>query len=193
MGIRFSDSSTPFPDYLRTQHIGSWSHVVSTGWLATTTTDERGPGMTIPIVRPGNWYAEARFTIGGAITTNSRVEVGALTATNHVVGYGESRNPGTLSHQAYAYLFSNDGDDTFTQRFSGSPLNNPGYVILRFRCQDGCIGVYDDEDNVWEWYEGRNATGVSYTPAYAFFQVQKVSGVAMATIHITELKIVYTL
>lgn len=193
-GVRFSDDDVPFPDTLLAAYTtGTWTHSTGNGWEVATTTDEQGPGLVIPIVRPGNWYAELRFDIGGLITTNSRVEIGGLTATNHVVGYGESRNHGTLSHQAYAYLFSNDGDDTFTERFVGSPLNNPGYVLLRFRCQNGCIGVFDDDDNVWEWYEGRNAVGVAYTPAYAFVQVRKITGVAMATIRLEWLKIVYTL
>jgi hypothetical protein len=145
-------------------------------------------------MRPGNWYALLYFTtVGSPVLDMSRVEVGGITATNQVVGYGEARDPSTISRQYYARLFSNDGDDTFTERFLGSVENNLSVERIGFRCQNGCIGVFDEDDNTWDYWEGRNAVGVAYTPANAFIQVRKITGSTLNIIHLTRIQIVYTL
>lgn len=195
IGIRFSDDDTPFPDTLLAAYAtGTWAHVASTGWLAASTTDEQGPALVIPIMRPGNWYALLYFTtVGSPVLDMSRVEVGGITATNQVVGYGEARDPSTISRQYYARLFSNDGDDTFTERFLGSVENNLSLERIGFRCQNGCIGVFDEDDNTWDYWEGRNAVGVAYTPSNAFIQVRKITGSTLNVIHLTRLVIAYAL
>lgn len=195
VGLKFSDDDTPFPTTLIDATSGTWAHSAGNGWQPASSVDDEGPALIIPIVRPGNWYLWIEYIQAAASGPDkSRVEVGAIAATNHVVGYAEARDDNSSWRAYNAHLFSNDGDDTFTERFSGSNMGNPAYTLdIAFRCQNGCISVWDNDDNVWEVYEGRNAVGVSFTPAYAFLQIRKIVGATLNTTYVERLLLRYTL
>ena len=114
-----------------------------------------------------------------------------LTTSNHVGAYGQISDANNAATEMTWRLFTNDGDDTFTERYTGTTLSASGSQEIRFRCMYGCIGVYDDQDDEWNYYTGRQTSTVAHTAAYPFIQMYKFTGETFWTIYVESAKLVY--
>jgi hypothetical protein len=192
-GLRFSDAASPFPTSLRFPiGGGTWSHSTGNGWQPAAATDEQGPGILLPAVRGGNWELRVGVNYSPAgVTDKGAIQVGYLTTTNHVGAYGQIEDNDAANSEMLWKLITNDGDETYTAQYTGSTLAATGQQEIRFRCIYGCVGVYDDEDDAWNYYEGRQTSSVAYTAAYPFIGFYKFASATFWTIYVESLKLLY--
>lgn len=171
LGLRFSDSDEPFPWTLYDGVTGTWSHSAGNGWRPSALEFEHGPAILIPLMRPGNWEIEVQYD-WASINTQGAFYLGYITVSNHIGAMAAVVQPQGSTIFTH-YLYTNDGDDTFTQRASGveNYIASIGKRTITFRTSHGCVGYRGISDDPWAFYEDRQATGTNYTPAYAFLQV----------------------
>jgi len=193
VGMRFSDSDSPFPTTLKWVASGSWGHVGGGGWVPTAPVNGQGPAMLIPVSRGANWELELVYYISGVGITMYELAVGYIAASNHVGASALSVDNNGAVFEYQAFLETNDGDDTYTTRHTGNTISAGGQYTINIRCINGAVGVWDDQDNSWHDYEGRQSTGVAYTPAYAFVQFYKNAAAAFSAIQVRNLKLTYLL
>lgn len=193
VGLRFSDSDTPFPTALADAVAGTWTHVAGKGWRPDSSADDQGPGILIPLARPGQWELELTVNrTAGSVAEMLRCYVGYVTPSGHVGAYGVFVD-GSSSRVYQARLHTNDGDDTFTQQYTGAVENPaPTTAYAGFAISSGCPGVWDEQDDAWHYYATRQNAGHSYTPAYAFVQVGKASG-TLEVVYLSALTLTYLL
>jgi hypothetical protein len=189
LGIRFSDADAPFPAELYGVEAGSWAHAAGSGWQPTSVVDNTGPALVVPLLRPGNWQLAAGLTYpaGG---TNFRMVLGYLTGSNHC-GAAAVILDDAAADSLRATLQTNDGDDTFTGRYSALSTLGAGTWTYKFRCYTGTVSVWDHYDDTWRNYTGRQALGRAYTPAYAFIQFLKTPGATFPTCYLSSLALTY--
>jgi hypothetical protein len=194
VGMRFSESDTPFPDKLVYSVVGSWLHTANQGWGPSETVADQGPGIIIPLMRPDNWELKLRLYLPSVPDAEEgRLMFGYINNSNQVGAYGEFSDTDGSNRRVQCLLYTNDGDDTFTARYTGttSDLVGAGLRYYYFRCQNGCVGVWDDKDDAWHWYEGRQSTTVGYTAAAIFLQAQQVGAADLFVYQIYELVLTY--
>ncbi len=190
IGLRFSDYDMPFPTTLRWAVSGTWTHSAGNGWQPSSSTDNEGPALLLPLIRGGNW--EAELIIGYTATAaQGRIEIGYVSVSNHIGAHGGLRDSFTNDIGVKALLSTNDGDDTFTVQYSGTKLTGSGDRTLKFRCLNGCIGVWDPYDSSWHYYTGRQSAGASFSADYLMIQAVKIAGQTFWTIYVKHLKLSY--
>ena len=179
VGLRFSDSDTPFPDNLVSAVTGSWTHSAGNGWYGSSG-DE--PALVLPLMRGANW--ELEVVINFSSTTRYYYYLGAIAGSNHVQFYGHLSSGATKAVK----LYTNDGDDTFSQKYGVTGGTDDPWT-LKIRHLYGCIGVYNDKDDSWNYYDERQSAGIAYSPDYVFLQIQT----ATTSHYIESLKLTYLL
>jgi len=92
-----------------------------------------------------------------------------------------------------ATLETNNGDDTYTARYSATSSLGAGSWTYKFRCLGGAVSVWDDYDDGWHDYAGRQSVGHGFTPAYGFVQFIKAAGVAFPAVYLTAFNLSYLL
>lgn len=199
-GLRFSDNDTPFPSWLRRLIAGTWTHVAATGWQPATGVGENdGPGLLIPLLQPGQWELEVvlDYSAPAGVDDEGYCSFGYITNSNHVGACATIYDNAAGATQLIASLETNNGDDTFTTRYTGAILAGPfaGPVTYRFRCMNGCVSVWDDQDDAWHDYEDRPAlvgqvAAIPYTAAWAFIQFAD-TGNQFWTIYVQSLSVNY--
>jgi hypothetical protein len=198
VGLRFSDVATPFPDILTWTHSGTWAHSAGNGWVPTMTVNNQGPAILVPLMRPGNWelFIDFEYT-PGHVNQRFILDLGYLANSNHVGARANVRDDGAADSDLHWALQTNDGDDTWTNRYTGANIvGATGNYQIGFRCQNGCVGVYDDQNNSWNYYQGRQNTGASpysaYTATHAFLQFFRYDA-NVPTLRIRNLRLTYLL
>jgi hypothetical protein len=192
MGFLFSDDDTPFLDPIYAAIDGTWTHDTGVGWLAACATDSKGPVIIIPLVRPRNWEVAITFNFDAAVVGDKgRLVLGTMTANGDFGALGFSEDSNAAATELVCQLMTNDGDDSLTARHTGQALAGTGDRELKLRNLNGCIGVYDEQDDGWNNYAGRQAAGVDYTPTHIFIQVQKFTGATLASFTIKDISMIY--
>lgn len=192
VGLRFSDSDTPFPSTLRFTVGGTWSHTASTGWLAAPGNDQM-TAIVFPLMRSSNWALT--FTLNYDPTAAShrlRALAGYITSSNTVGAHAHIID-NSASSQLTCYLVTNDdaGNSNFTNRYTGSALSGTGTRLYGFKSQNGALSVYDEQDDAWHDYEGHQSTSASFTAAYAFIGFYKYTSYTFARTYLRSLTVQY--
>jgi len=189
VGLRFSDDDVPFLQFVTWN--GDWQHYAGRGWhigLTASTT----AAILIPLMRSAEWQLE--FTLDYRFTTDAAkwgdVYVGYISLNGHVGARTRIYDGTGGAVQLRCFLSTNDGDDTFTYRYTGPALIGSAKRNYKFAAQGGCVGVWDDYDDAWHWYQSVQATGSSYAPVYAFVQFSNRAS-NVWTIYLSALKLLY--
>lgn len=193
LGLRFSDDDEPFPETLLHSVSGSFSHSATAGWRPTAPVNDEGPALLLPLARPGNWELEIvlNYNPAGA-SDQGRVYVGYLASTNHVGAAAMFVDAWNAAYDMRASLTTNNGDDTLTTQYTGTILSGTGLRTLRFRCENGAVGVWDPQGSSWHYYEGRQSAGIAYTAACAFVQFYKYDNTnPFWNVYLDSLKLTY--
>lgn len=197
VGLRFSDSDTPFPGTLRVTIGDGWSHSAGNGWLPTSTVQNQGPGILIPLVRPGNWELEAVINYPAqAVNRTGGLGSGYIANSNHVGGFVWLVDGSAAAQRVTIQLHTNDGDDTFTNQYIGAVLVGAGARTFRTRLKNGAISAWDPQDSAWHDYTGRQSAGIAYTAAWAFVQFYNYNNPAAnptPVMYLRSLKLTYLL
>jgi hypothetical protein len=192
LGVHFSDADAPFPGALYGAVAGSWAHAAGLGWRPATGVDDAGPGLLVPLMRPGNWELAVGLSYPADPTTPQlALALGYLAGSNHCGAAALIRDAAPSSQALRASLETNDGDDTFTVRYQALATVGPGSWTYKFRCFAGAVSVWDDYDDTWHDHAGRQAIGHAYTAAYAFVQFLKTAGSAFPTCYLSSLTLTY--
>jgi len=201
LGLKFGDSNSyPFPDQLVPGYATNkaWSHSAGTGWTATLVGGEASGGFIIvPIMRPGNWEIEIVVDYTPDNDNANQIgfiHLGYISNSNHMGAEAALLDVSTLTSTVNTYLYTNDGDDTITSRYSGA-AQSAGDITLALRSVNGVLQIYDDQDNAWHDYEGHQTTTVSYTAGWTFFGISNVSTAPApwTGVHIKSFKLTYLL
>lgn len=192
-GLAWSDSTTPFAGSLVWPIAGgTWAHIAGRGWQPAILVDGCGPAIIIPLQRPARWQLLVDVEYAPtSVGEEFRCAVGYYTSSNHVGAYGELTDSTPLSSVVAANLYTNNGNDVFTSRFGGAMTPGAGQRRVGFRCQNGCVEVWDVTSSAWRSYTGRPSAGLSYTAAGAFIQFYKFSGVALPPLYVAWLQLTY--
>lgn len=198
VGLRFSDVATPFPGNLTWPVSGTWAHSAGNGWQPTITVNAEGPAILIPIMRPGNWelFLDYEYTPGN-VNERFWLALGYIANSNHYGAFAAVRDAWVGASDLQYHLYTNDGDDTGTAQYNGVVIAGAvGNYQIGFRAQNGCVGVYDDQNNSWNYFTGRQCTGASpystFTAAHAFLQFNR-SDANVPTLRIRNLRLTYLL
>ena len=70
VGMKFSDSDTPFPTKFWSTTSGSWSHSASNGWSPSSTITNQGPGILFPLNRDSNFEIDVVITYDPSLATD---------------------------------------------------------------------------------------------------------------------------
>jgi hypothetical protein len=195
-GVRFSDDAgVLFPSVVVGTISGTWTHSAGNGWQPASSADAEGPAILVPLMRPGNW--ELSFTVNYAPTSTAHqfaLYFGYLTNSNHYGALGVIHDSNAGASELSCLLYTNDGDDTLTAQYTGTALAGTGLRTYKFRCQNGAIQVYDEQDDAWHSFNGRQSAGVGYTAAYAFLNVIRPgTGATLSRVYLTNLTLTYLL
>jgi hypothetical protein len=192
LDVRFSDADTPFPATLYGALVGTWSHAAGLGWQPATVVEDAGPGLLLPLMRPANWELAVGLNYP-ADPSNPQfaLAAGYLAGSNHCGAAALIRDASATSQALRATLETNDGDDTYTVRYQAAATLGPGSWTYKFRCFSGAVSVWDDYDDGWRDYAGRQTVGHGFTPAYAFVQFLKAGGATFPTCYLTNLALTY--
>ena len=198
VGVRFSDDDNPpFPDLLYAGGAiagGTWTHSAGNGWQPGGLGLLTGPALLIPLIRSGQWELEVNFNYPGGQNANVKgdVMVGYMSNSNHVGAIGAASDASATGQKVRWVLATNDGDDTHTAQHVGVGIDPAaGSYGCKFRCQNGCVGVYDEQAGSWVWYEGTQNAGHAYTAAWAFVQI--FGGANSWNIYLESLTLTYLL
>lgn len=196
-GLRFSDDDTPWPDALiAITGPGTWTHSADNGWQPGEMDENEGPSLLIPLMRPANWILELQWKYAPAdVNEQGILYFGYITNSNQPGAYARIEDTSAAASQLEAHLDTNDGDDSYTERYNGAALAGAATRTYRFRCMHGCISVWDDQDDAWHDYEGRygvipQMASIPYTAAWAFIQtVMPIGAAAPWTAYLAGLKL----
>jgi hypothetical protein len=195
LGMRFSDSDTPYPDPVGglKSISGSWSISAGNGWKPAASVSDEGPAIMIPLVKGQNWEFEVIVNYAAAgVSDEGDFLIGYLTPSGHIGAYANLVDDQAAATQLVADLYTNDGDDTYTSRYTGSAISGTGQRTFRLRNENSCIRFYD-HTNGWQAYTGHQSTGVAYHPAYVFVQTLFHTGTTFWTMYVESIKIMYLL
>ncbi len=191
IGIIFSDADTPYPTTTYVQHAGTWAHVAGNGWKPNTTDGTKGPSLLLPIARSEDWELEIIFNFSSAsVNDTGQLILFAMTPSNHVAFFALTDDGSAGADQLVTSLFTNDGDDTYSSNYIGSALAGTGQRTVKLRNLNGTYGVWDDQDDSWHDFEGRQSAGISYSPTFIGLQARKGAN-TMVTFEIENLKLTY--
>jgi len=198
VGLRFSDADTPFPDTLVvTTSAGGWTHVAGEGWQPSSLTADNGPGIIVPLMRPGNWELEAVLKVPAqAVNTRGLLYHGYIVGSNHVGAFARWCDTSGDTLRFEGTLWTNDGDDTFSQQINwGNLASVAGTWTVRFVSRNGCVGGYESVGAAYQWYTDRQCSGVNYTPTWAFLQYDPYNYPTSPewVVYIQSLKLTYLL
>ena len=151
--------------------------------------------MLIPLVRPGNWQIECTLDYTpDNVNQEGILALGYISNSNHMGACGSLADESAIASEVEAWIETNDGEDTLTNRYTGA-VQGVGDIVLGFRSVNGVIEVYDDDDNAWHSYEGHPTTTVSYTAGWAFLQFYNLGGFGSSDpwtgVHIKSLTLTY--
>jgi len=150
--------------------------------------------MLIPICRPGGWELKLVVDYQAAnVAHKIAIVFGYITNSGHIGAYTTLYDADDGNTELVCGLRTNDGDDTFTARYDGAALAGTGSRTYAFRQQNGCLRAYDEQDDAWHDYTGRQVAGISYTAAWAFVQVYKLGASVLSAAYIANLKLTYLL
>lgn len=176
VGFKFSDDDIPFPDTIVNTVSGTWSHTAGKGWIASPSVDTQGPALLFPLCRSHDWELAAVITYEPTdVAEQGAIKIAAITPTNHYSFLAMASDSSAVAKSIESSLYTNDGDDTNTARHLGDPETVVTTVdwTIKMRNKNGAIQVYDDEDDTWHDYTGRQSTGISYTPSHIAIQAYK--------------------
>lgn len=192
IGIKLSDADSPFPSSLYYTIGGSWSHSAGNGWQPASAVGSQGPGLLIPLMRPGNWKIDLAFNLRDDANANGYIlSLGYIAGGNHVGACSVSVDGSATSVNYRAYMYTNDGDDTFTAQYTGAVLSGAASRTISFAHFNGCVGVWDDQDDAWHWYAGRQNAGHAYTPHCVFIQIIKNGLMTLSTMYLSQITVTY--
>lgn len=195
VGLRFSGSDTPFSNPLGTSSTGgTWAHTAGQGWVATAASEQYA-AITLPLMRPGNWQFDVTLNYQAANVAHMLdMFFGYVTQSGHVGGIAEAVDGSAVATQLQCYLYTNDGDDTYTIRYSAvAPLAGTGLRTYKMRCLTTCPGVWDELDDTWHNYTGHQCATGSYSPAYGYFVIGPLGANVLAAHYVTNLSLTYIL
>lgn len=207
VGVRMSYSiddatgDSPFPTIISDgipagDANNGWTHVATKGWQPKETagTDYYGPAWLIPLGRCANFEVAIEIDMtASAVTDWSLIEIGYISTSGHVGAYARNHDDSVTTIKYYARLRTNDGDDTFTYRYDGTIMTGAAIYTLKFRVANGCVSVWDDQDNAWHDYQSRQSVGVNYTAAYIFLQARGSTTRIIGDARIKSLVLTYNL
>jgi hypothetical protein len=194
LGLRFSDLDAPFPEPLGILAIDSgatsdWVHVAATGWRADSTTNYDGPAFLVPLAKPGSFELEIGLDYQPSdVSHKIYIDIGWLTQSNHIGSYVRIRDEDLAASELEGILRTNLGNDTFSDRHTGSALAGTGDRTYKIRALNGTVGWWDDQDNAWHNYTGSWGAFQGYTPAYVFLRAARVN-TTISLCYITKFKL----
>ncbi len=189
IGLKLSNTVPTFPYQLQGIVSGSWSHSAGNGWRPSTSVNDQGPAMLIPLMRSSDWQLLVQLrTYSRTSSDSTYIWLGAVGPGLHlpftVFNYSYSSQP------YRARLYTNNGDDTFTVRYDGSiKYSNPSLLGLRF--YNGVPGVYDDLANAWYDYNGPFGGYLGYPVSHLFLQAILRTGSNYHTLDVMTLSLKY--
>jgi len=194
LGIKFSDVNSPFPTILRAYDVaGTWENIDGRGWQPFCSVDEDGPAILIPLASTGDWelLLDLDFT-HAAVAGKSYTEVGYLDASGQVGAHCEYRDNDGSNVDYQAYLYTHDGDGTYTNRYLGSVDVGATVKTVGIRVMSSTISIYDNEDLAWHEYEAPSAPAASgWGTSAAYIQFLKVTGSTLDEVYVRSLKMRY--
>lgn len=191
-GFLFSDEDTPFPDAMYGDVSGTWTYDTGVGWKAAGTVNSEGPAIVLPLIRPYNWELAVTFDYSpGEVAENVRLILGSMAPDNEYIALAFAQDNAVGASELVWLLYTNDGAGSVDVQFTGDALAGTGERVIKLRSLNGCVSVYDNEDNVWEDYTGRQA-GTGFNPSHVFIQVQKLGAAALADITIKDITVIYS-
>lgn len=195
VGLKFSDSDVPFPSFITGTTTGTWTHVAGQGWEAVPTGAAwEGPAILVPLCRADNWELEIVIDfVPTNVNQKGYVVFGYLANSNNYGTMVYIVDTSVVASQLQVYMYTNDGDDTGTARYIGVALAGTADRMYRFRCENTCVRVWDDQDNAWHDYEGRYNAGIAYTAAHTFIQMRNHDGTYWSDVYLKSLKLTYLL
>lgn len=195
VGLRFSDSDTPFSNPLGTVAVsGTWAHSAGNGWAASGMSNDEWSVILIPLMRPENWELDVVLTYSPAAVAHMiRFYMGHLTPSGHMGDALDAEDTSVAANQLICVHYTNDGDDTFTARYTGAALVGTGDRTYKLRSKNACRSVWDEQDDAWHDYQGHQCTTVAYTPGYVFIAVQKIGANTLSAHYIKSLTLKYLL
>ncbi len=191
VGMLFSDSDTPFPTQLKNtvRLTDTWSHSAGNGWTPSPTTDNEGPALLWPLQRAGDWEAYIECYLNAPSGENVYFNFGAVGQGLHVPFY--VLNYAFDAKHYRARLSTNDGDDTYTTRYSGTTITSAGTYEFYLRSINSVLQVYDDQNDSWNDYSGSYGSGVSQSPSHIFFMPYNRAGSVYGTLQLKQFKLTY--
>jgi hypothetical protein len=148
--------------------------------------------MIIPLARPGDWSISIDLDLTSA--TASRKDncvLGYAASSNHYGAFAFIAGATDSAIRYNAELYTNDGDDTITKQYDGADVTGAGVYTIKLRNYHGAISVWDDQDDAWHNYEGRQSTGIAYTAAYVFVQIYKHPDTVISDQYLSNIKLEY--
>ena len=126
-----------------------------------------------------------------SLSTLSHVELAYMSNSGHTGAIGALPSSNAAQKRVQVALYTNDGDDTYTVRYSGAQQSGADKYTLKFRNKNGTVGVWDPEDDDWHNYQARGSSGKSYSAALGALQIRQNSSTALDVIYVASLKVRY--
>jgi hypothetical protein len=196
LGLRFSDYNTPFPTKFRAYDVaGTWTHFDGRGWQPKTTDDGDGPVILIPLVAGAGDFeftAELDFRYA-AVAEKSYTQMGYVDSSNQVGAYGEHRDTDAANVDHQPFLYTHDGDGTYTNRYTGTVHVGATIKKIGIRVISSAISIYDHADQDWNDFQGQPAAAKSgYSPTAVYLQFLKVAGSTLNQVYVRSLRLKYS-
>lgn len=176
-GLLFSDTSSLFIpswtlDAATRTFNGTWANVAGEGWLPTIAGVNYNSAGFMIIIKQSDFIVTLEIKYAPT-NVNERIVINAnvLTETNHASAVSSIYDTSIAASQLICGLYSNDGDDTLTARYTGAVLAGAGVRTYKLKHQNGCISLWDEQDDAWHDYEGHSASK-SYAVKYLLVSVR---------------------
>lgn len=193
-GLIFSDIESLFPDKIVNGISGSWSHSTGKGWTPTAPDDDKGPAILIKLCRLCDWEIELILNYEpSGVNEKGAVKIAAMLPSNHYAFFAMARDSSISEKQIDTGLYTNNGDDINTSRYQGSVeiVTTSIDWIIGLRNKNGVLQVYDDQDDAWHNYTGRQSAGRGYTASHIAIAYYKYTGANFWTSYLKSLKFKY--
>jgi len=197
-GIYFHDDGGYYPTSFGiagfTVQSGTWTHSAGNGWIASSIGESQNADFIIRLTKQ-NFQVDLEFDYeeSGAANERGYMRICCITDSNHIGFGGQAydENDDAGAPQLVWNLWTNDGDDTLTNKYTGAALAGTGVRYLKVKSVNGVISIYDDQNDSWNDYEGHQDVGRSYTYNYVGFFNYKTAAKALAPIYIRKIDITY--
>lgn len=193
VGLRWSDEDDPFPGLITwNAPTGTWSHAAGQGWQPFSTGTDAGPAFLFTLAQGHEWEVEIEVDLRDAsLSTRAYIELCYLTNSGHTGAIAGMCTDNVAYKRNQTYLYLNDGDDTYTLRYTGTRAASGLLDMLGLRNKSACTGIYDEMVDSWNDYKWRGSTGKAYNAATIALQIRRFSTVSLDEMFIRSLSVRY--